>query len=112
MPDFFAVVDDLVRRAGVVVERRRGSAHPRFPDAVYPVDYGHVPGTAGGDGAELDAFLGTAGGGVRAALVTADPGKGDVEVKLLVGCSPAEEEAAERFLRDTLRLGVHRLARP
>ncbi|SDM25592.1 hypothetical protein [Allokutzneria albata] len=109
MAEFFDVADELVRRSGVVVERRKGAAHPRYPEVVYPLDYGHVPATTGGDGAEVDVFVGTAGGGVCGALVTADPGKGDVEVKLLVGCSPAEAAEAERFLRETLRLGVRRV---
>ncbi|MCP3803935.1 hypothetical protein NLX83_32170 [Allokutzneria sp. A3M-2-11 16] len=31
MADFLDVADDLVRRSGVVVDRRKGSPHPRFP---------------------------------------------------------------------------------
>lgn len=41
----------------VRVDRPLGSRHPRFPEMVYPVNYGEVPGTRGGDGLPLDAYL-------------------------------------------------------
>ena len=50
----------LLRERGIVIDRPRGSAHPRYPDMIYPLDYGYIPGTVGGDGAEVDLFIGTA----------------------------------------------------
>jgi inorganic pyrophosphatase len=77
----------LGRTVTVVVDRPLGSRHPRHPDIVYPVNYGYVPGVAGGDGAPLDAYvLGIAGpvaaftGVVVAVVLRAD----DVEDKLVV----------------------------
>ncbi|MBE7002913.1 MAG: inorganic pyrophosphatase [Ruminococcaceae bacterium] len=39
------------------VDRPLGSRHPRFPDTVYPVNYGYVEGIAAPDGAEQDAYV-------------------------------------------------------
>lgn len=41
----------------VVVDRPLGSSHPAYPDMVYPVNYGYVPGVMAGDGEEQDAYL-------------------------------------------------------
>ena len=41
----------------VLVDRPLGSAHPEYPDLIYPVNYGFVPGVLGGDGEEQDAYI-------------------------------------------------------
>lgn len=38
-------------------DRPVGTVHPRYPDLVYPVNYGHIPNILGGDGKELDVYL-------------------------------------------------------
>lgn len=77
----------LGRTVSVVVDRPLGSRHPRHPDLVYPVNYGEVPGTLGGDGQPVDAYLlgwdspmREAEGVVTAVILRAD----DVEDKLVV----------------------------
>jgi inorganic pyrophosphatase len=88
----------LLRERGVVIDRPRGSAHPRYPDMIYPLDYGYIPDTTGGDGAEVDVFIGTAPTGLRAALLTTDAGKGDREIKLLWNMTGGEIVIALDFL--------------
>jgi inorganic pyrophosphatase len=108
---FFEVLEELVRTSAVVVDRPRGTAHPRYQEAVYPLDYGHLSGTTGGDGDGIDVFVGTASGaGVVGALLTADVGKRDAEVKILLDCTPAEAELARAFLVD-LGIGGHLVKR-
>ena len=41
----------------VIVDRPLGSRHPDYPDLVYPVNYGFIPGILAGDGEEQDAYL-------------------------------------------------------
>lgn len=88
----------LLRERGVVIDRSRGSAHPRYPDMIYPLDYGYIPGTIGGDGSEVDVFIGTEDTGLRAAFLTTDTHKGDRELKLLWKTTDGEIAAAQRFL--------------
>ena len=38
-------------------DRPLGSAHPRIPELIYPVNYGYVNGVTGGDGAEQDVYI-------------------------------------------------------
>ncbi|MCK1798982.1 inorganic pyrophosphatase [Streptomyces sp. XM4193] len=103
---FFDHLDGLVASAELVVDRPKGSRHPRVPEAVYPVDYGYLDGTTGGDGDGVDVFAGsTPQAGVVGVFVTADPIKRDVEVKILLGCSPAEIEQVQHLLNDVLEIG-------
>ncbi|WP_135228252.1 inorganic diphosphatase [Deinococcus fonticola] len=47
----------LGQRVRVVVDRPLGSAHPRDPRLIYPVNYGELPDTLSGDGHPIDAYL-------------------------------------------------------
>jgi inorganic pyrophosphatase len=90
---------------GLVIERPRGSRHPRYPDTVYPLDYGYVPQTIGGDYAEVDVFVGTALTGLHAVLVTHDALKGDDEIKLLWNMSNGEVATALAFVNEGAQSG-------
>jgi inorganic pyrophosphatase len=41
----------------IIIDRPLGSAHPQFPELIYGVNYGYIPGTEGGDGEEIDVYL-------------------------------------------------------
>ena len=45
------------RTVRVVVDRALGSAHPLYPQMIYPVNYGYVPGVMAPDGEEQDAYV-------------------------------------------------------
>nr|WP_066541872.1 inorganic diphosphatase [Acutalibacter muris] len=34
-----------------------GTAHPKHPDIIYPINYGYVPGLIAPDGEEQDAYV-------------------------------------------------------
>lgn len=53
-PDYSNVIGKVVTGT---VDRPLGSAHPRNPKMVYPVNYGYVDGMFAGDGAEQDVYL-------------------------------------------------------
>ena len=90
---FWTSLDQLVAGSAVTIDRPKGTAHPRFPDFVYPLDYGYLEGTAAADGNEIDVWRGTLPlSKVTAVVCTVDLLKRDTEVKLLIGCS--NEEAA------------------
>ncbi|GCB57023.1 inorganic pyrophosphatase [Rhodococcus erythropolis] len=110
--DLFSALDHLAATSTVVIDRPRGSAHPRYPAAIYPLDYGYLDGTVSADGDGIDLFRGSAvGNGVVAVAVIADIDKKDVEVKILLGCTADEIGTAAAFLRDALGLGTTVLRR-
>ena len=40
-----------------MIDRPLGSAHPKYPQCIYSVNYGFVPGVYAGDGAEQDVYV-------------------------------------------------------
>ena len=41
----------------VIIDRPFGSRHPKFPDMIYPVNYGYIDGIIAGDGEKQDAYI-------------------------------------------------------
>ncbi len=90
---FWHALDALVASSSLVIDRRVGSAHPRYPDFVYPLDYGYLAGTSSGDGDGIDVWIGAGQAlDVTGVVLTVDLLKRDAEVKLLLGCSPEEQQ--------------------
>ena len=48
--DFWIALDELVNTSEIVIDRPKGSAHPRFPDFIYRVDYGYLKNNSSIDG--------------------------------------------------------------
>ena len=94
---FWSHLDTLVAGHPIVIDRPRGSAHPRYPDFIYPLDYGYLSGTSTADGGGIDVWLGSLDGEERrvtAAICTVDLVKQDTEVKLLINCTSDEAALA------------------
>lgn len=91
-------LEAVVRRRGITLDRPRGSRHPVHPAIIYPIDYGFVNDTPGEDGEGLDVFVGTGEAGLVGVARTIDRRKGDTELKLLWGCTPAEVYLVHGFL--------------
>lgn len=89
---YWTDLDTLVAINGFTIERPKGSAHPKYPDYIYPLDYGYIPNTKSGDGAEIDAWQGSQGARVTGIVATYDAKKKDMEVKVLIGCSTDEKQ--------------------
>lgn len=98
-----------IQANGLTIDRPRHTAHPHFPEVVYPIDYGYVNGTVGEDGEPIDVFVGTAPTGLVAATRTIDRRKGDTELKLLYDCSPEEIYLVHGFLNYAPELMTARL---
>ena len=91
---FWEALDRLAANSRLVIDRPQGSAHPRYPDLIYPYDYGYLEGTHAMDGGGIDAWVGSLGERqVTAVICTVDLGKRDAEIKLLLGCTPSEAQA-------------------
>ena len=93
--DFWKAIDELVSNSEIVIDRPRGSAHPRFPNFIYKVDYGYLKDTASMDGAGIDVWVGSGEKKIDAIMCIVDLMKRDSEIKILVGCT--EEEKLEVY---------------
>lgn len=90
--EFWKALDELVSGSEIVVDRPKGSAHPRFPDFVYPLDYGYIKDTSSMDKDRIDVWVGSGEKKIDAVMCVVDLMKKDSEIKILIGCT--EEEKA------------------
>jgi len=47
----------LGKTVQITIDRPLGSTHPKHRDIVYPINYGFIEHTTGGDGEEIDVYL-------------------------------------------------------
>lgn len=90
--DFWRALDTLVESSEVVIDRPKGSAHPRYPDFIYKVDYGYLKNTSSMDGEGIDVWVGTGEKRVDAVMCIVDLMKRDSEIKILIGCTEQEKQ--------------------
>jgi coenzyme F420-0:L-glutamate ligase/coenzyme F420-1:gamma-L-glutamate ligase len=97
--EFWEYLDILVAESRLVVDRPKGSQHPRYSDLIYPLDYGYLDGTRTADGGGVDLWLGSLPERkLDAVVITVDLHKRDSEIKLLLGCSDQDKRTILRFL--------------
>lgn len=107
MMDFWARLDSLIASSELVIDRPKGSRHPRHPEMGYPLDYGYLKGTTGGDGNETDVWRGSRGDNRLVAVAcTVDTLKGDAEVKLLIGYTDQEISVVDGFHNSDLMSAI------
>lgn len=100
--NFWQMLDELVHTSRLVIDRPKGSAHPRFHHCVYPLDYGYLADTRSMDGAGIDVWQGSLEDGeVCAVICTVDRMKRDSEMKILIGCTQEEQQQILDFHNDS-----------
>jgi inorganic pyrophosphatase len=104
---FWQQADALVAASEIDTDRPRGSAHPRYPDVRYPLDYGYLGQTMASDGSGIDVWVGSLPERrVTGAIMTIDALKRDAEVKLLISCTRDEAEHALAWHNQGRQAGV------
>ena len=102
---FWQSLSQLFTTNTIIVDRPKGSAHPRYPEAIYPLDYGYLENTTAGDGGGIDVWLGSLSTlsdteGIKTLtgiLCTFDTLKRDAEIKLLIGCTQEDVQIIRTF---------------
>jgi inorganic pyrophosphatase len=105
---FWQSISELLLTHSLIVDRPKGSAHPRYPHVMYPLDYGYLENTTSSDGGGIDVWLGSLNTVMNEAtaktltgiLCTFDTLKRDAEIKLLVDCSANDIQVIRDFHQD------------
>ena len=88
---FWHALDVLISTSNIIIDRPKGTSHPKFKNFVYPVDYGYLEGTSSMDGGGIDVWVGTSSDKrLDAIICIVDLLKKDSEIKLLIGCTEDE----------------------
>ena len=90
---FWNAIDRIVSESKIIIDRPKGSIHPKFSDFIYRVDYGYLDNTSSMDGDGIDVWVGTdERKQVDAIMCIVDLMKRDSEIKILIGCTENEKE--------------------
>jgi len=94
--DFWHHLDKLVTATKIIIDRPKGTRHPRYPSYTYPLNYGYLENTSSMDGGGIDVWQGSCPAQKLDAIIcTIDLSKRDSEIKLIIGCT--EEEKAQVY---------------
>lgn len=105
---FWQEIHRLVLTNSIIIDRPKGSSHPRYPEVVYPLDYGYVENTTASDGGGIDVWIGSirttehseSNELLTGILCTFDTLKRDAEIKLLIRCTKEDVEVIRSFHRE------------
>lgn len=96
--EFWEFMEKLVSSTSIIIDRPKGSSHPRFPELTYPLDYGYLKDTKSTDGGGIDVWLGSqTPQKIDGFIATVDLQKMDSEIKFVIGCSESEMHAIQNF---------------
>ena len=90
--EFWEMLDSLVSESEIVIDRPKGTIHPRFADFLYKVDYGYLKDTNSMDNEGIDVWVGTGEKKIDAIMCIVDLLKRDSEIKILIGCTEEEKQ--------------------
>lgn len=102
---FWNALDTLVHESETVIDRPKGTAHPKYLDFIYKVDYGYLKNTTSMDGGGIDVWKGTdPKEAIDAIICIVDLAKKDSEIKILIGCTEEEKEMIYQTHNETTNM--------
>jgi inorganic pyrophosphatase len=111
---FWHSMTQLLTTNHIMIDRPAGSCHPRYPDMIYPLDYGYLEQTTSSDGGGIDVWLGSlstvmskdGSKKLTGILCTFDRLKRDAEIKLLIGCNEEDIQVIRDFHQEMYTLYI------
>ena len=105
---FWKAMTELLTTSVIVIDRPKGSTHPRYGEAIYPLDYGYLENTTSSDGGGIDVWIGSLDSVIdqgrtkilTGILCTFDTLKRDAEIKLLIGCTKENIQVIQEFHKE------------
>ena len=99
---FWEYLDKLVNENEIIIDRPKGTKHPKYKDMVYIVDYGYIKNTKSMDNNEIDVFVGSdPNKTIDSIICTIDLLKKDSEIKILIGCTEEEKSKIYNFINNS-----------
>jgi inorganic pyrophosphatase len=99
---YWDIIDEFINNNPIFIDRKKGTAHPKYPGMIYPVDYGTIEKTKSMDGNGIDIFIGEEEQkSINGIICVADKLKNDSEIKVIYGCSETEIAIILDFLNNS-----------
>jgi len=99
---FWEYLDKLVYENEIIIDRPKGTKHPKYRDMVYVADYGYIKNTQSMDKGGIDIFIGSEPDKkIDALFCVIDMLKKESEIKILMGCTKDEKNEIYNFLNNS-----------
>ncbi len=103
--EFWEEIIQITTTQQVIIDRPKGQPHPRYPEMIYPLDYGYIENTSASDGGGIDVWVGSLETKkLTGILCTFDRLKRDAEIKILLGCSAYDVETIINFHDQAMKI--------
>jgi len=100
--EFWKYLNKLVSENEIIIDRPKGTRHPKFNNMIYVADYGYIENTKSMDNGGIDIFVGSdPNKEIDAFICVIDLVKKDSEIKILMGCTRDEEIEIYDFLNNS-----------
>jgi len=100
--EFWQLLGKLVSESEIIIDRPKGFPHPKYPDFIYPLDYGYIKNTTAMDGSGIDIWRGSKTEiSIDAVICVVDITKRDSEIKILIGCTKEEQAQVYKVHNET-----------
>jgi inorganic pyrophosphatase len=99
---FWEYLEKIVQNNEIIIDRPKGTKHPKYNDMVYEIDYGYIKNTKSMDGGGIDVFVGSDNNkNIDTIVCIIDLLKKDSEIKILIGCTEEEKIKVNNFLNNS-----------
>ena len=103
--DFWTAIDKLVMDNKIIIDRPKGTAHPKYSNIIYNVDYGYLQNTKSMDDSGIDIYVGSnQDKRVDSIICMVDLLKGDSEIKILYGCTDSEKQTIYQTINNNANM--------
>ena len=103
--EFWEEMNRLATTHLITIDRPKGQPHPRYPEMIYPLDYGYIENTSASDGGGIDVWVGSLETKkLTGILCTFDTLKKDAEIKILLGCNAQDVETIINFHGQAMKI--------
>lgn len=104
---FWLFLENLINAHPIIIDRVKGSHHPKYPDLIYPLDYGFLEETQSMDGDGIDVWVGSQNkSNINGIFCTIDSLKRDTEIKIVIGCTKDEIKQIDDFHNDAFQAAL------
>lgn len=105
--EFWNALDKLISESKIIIDRPKGSRHPKYNDFIYELDYGYLENTFSMDGGGIDVWRGSIEKNICDAIIcTIDLIKKDSEIKILIGCNEEEKDIIMKSFDNEYMKGI------
>lgn len=97
--NYWKLLERLVSESEIIIDRPKGTCHPKFQDMIYPLNYGYLKNTTSMDRNGIDVFSGSLKSlDINGILCNVDILKKDSEIKILIGCTEEEIQIVHKWM--------------